>query len=190
MVDYKLNAAAGTFAMVTGHATLSVHGPLPADHPFYASVGRVASEWAHLEHTLDLIIWELTGLHPKYAACITSYIMGVGSRCKAIIALSLAKGLEPPTFEPKAFRSLMNDSYAVADMRARIVHDPWYAEYNSQVPSQFRAMAYSDRRYGLHDVTDAEIDDTIDKIRKLNERAMALRTSVATALAALRGATG
>src|SRR5436190_450935 len=28
-------------------------GPLPDDHPFYALVGRVASEWAHLEHIVD-----------------------------------------------------------------------------------------------------------------------------------------
>src|SRR4051812_10953844 len=27
--------------------------PLPAEHSFYALVGRVASEWSHFEHILD-----------------------------------------------------------------------------------------------------------------------------------------
>ena len=32
---------------------------LPDAHPFYALIGRVAAEWARLEHNLDLIIWDL-----------------------------------------------------------------------------------------------------------------------------------
>jgi hypothetical protein len=33
----------------------------PNDHPLYATVGRVAAEWAELEHGLDQIIWRLSG---------------------------------------------------------------------------------------------------------------------------------
>jgi hypothetical protein len=43
---------------------VTIHGPLPEDHPFYALVGRVASEWAHLEHILDTTIWDLLGIVP------------------------------------------------------------------------------------------------------------------------------
>src|SRR5262245_35059281 len=38
-------------------ATLLPPPTLPEEHPFYALVGRVASEWAHLEHILDTTIW-------------------------------------------------------------------------------------------------------------------------------------
>ena len=30
-------------------------------HPIYQMVGQVASEWAHLEHLLDELIWRLAG---------------------------------------------------------------------------------------------------------------------------------
>jgi hypothetical protein len=36
----------------------------PANHAIYSLVRRAASAWAHLEHTLDLIIWDLIGLEP------------------------------------------------------------------------------------------------------------------------------
>jgi hypothetical protein len=29
---------------------------LPEDHKIYSLVGRIASDWAHVEHTLDLAI--------------------------------------------------------------------------------------------------------------------------------------
>jgi len=177
----KMLAATGKF-MVTGRANLSLHGPLPADHPFYANVGRVASEWSHLEHTLDLIIWDLSSLAPSLAACITSQIMGVGPRCKVILSLGKAKGLKDTTIKP--FRKLMSDSYAVADLRARIVHDPWYAELNTNQPSQFKSMSYSDQRFGFHDVTQVDIDKTIAAIRNLQECAAKLRSTVLDALSA------
>jgi hypothetical protein len=44
----------------------------PADHPIYSLVGRVASAWAHLEHALDLIIWDLSEIDPQRTACITA----------------------------------------------------------------------------------------------------------------------
>jgi hypothetical protein len=77
----------GTFSVTGMKATMSVHGPMTPDNPFYANIGRVASEWSHLEHTLDLIVWDLCDQQPRLTACITAQIMGVGGRCKAILSL-------------------------------------------------------------------------------------------------------
>ena len=55
-------------------------GPLPEDHPFYALVGRVASEWAHLEHIIDLTIWKLLDVDDRLGACLTAQYPGVGHR--------------------------------------------------------------------------------------------------------------
>jgi hypothetical protein len=41
-------ASAAGFASI--QAALSLHSPLPPNHPLYAQIGRVASEWAHIEH--------------------------------------------------------------------------------------------------------------------------------------------
>jgi hypothetical protein len=35
-------------------ARIEIHEPLPKEHPIYSLVGRVASEWSHYEHVLDL----------------------------------------------------------------------------------------------------------------------------------------
>ena len=48
----------------------------PPDHPIYALIGRAASAWAHLEHTLDLIIWDLSLGEQQRVACVTAQILG------------------------------------------------------------------------------------------------------------------
>ncbi len=78
----------------------------------------------------------------------------------------------------KKFRTLMNDSYVVADLRARVVHDPWYIENVSGQTAQFRAMPPSDPQFGFREITQKEIDDTIAKIRLLGDRINSLRTDL------------
>src|SRR5580700_5640440 len=78
--DDVLPAASSIAAKVSSTAVLTIHKPLPEEHPFYSVVGRVASEWSHLEHILDLTIWEIIGIRPEIAACVTSQILGVNPR--------------------------------------------------------------------------------------------------------------
>src|SRR5262245_1557816 len=56
VVSEGVGRASGT-STVVGHARWFEQ--LPDEHSFYNMVGRVASEWAHFEHVLDLAIWEL-----------------------------------------------------------------------------------------------------------------------------------
>jgi hypothetical protein len=42
---------------------------LPDDHPVYNLLGRLASDWSHVEHTLDTIIWALARIEPEAGAC-------------------------------------------------------------------------------------------------------------------------
>lgn len=163
---------------------LRVYADLPDGHPFYASIGLVASEWAHFEHALDLIIWDLAGIDPVRGACITSQIMGAGGRCKAISTLSDLREL--PAAMSKSARTLMNDSYKVADKRARIVHDPWYIETERGQPGQFKSMAFTDPRHGIRDISQDEIDDALRAIRKLKVRAISLHHEFRDTLKALR----
>lgn len=158
--------------------------------PFYALVGRVASEWAHLEHILDLTIYDLANSRVKGSvlpanvlACIKSQIMGVGPRCKAIILLATPCGLGKEDVV-RPFNALMNAAYKPADQRARFVHDPWYMDTESKAPAQFRAMPYSDPLYGYKEITQTEAEQTIDKIRDLQHRASKLRSTVLDALQA------
>jgi hypothetical protein len=156
---------------------------LPEEHPFYALVGRVASEWSHLEHILDTTIWGLLGTSEELTACVTSQIMGVGPRCKAIMTLGFARKVPENTLTP--YRKLMGASHTTADWRARFVHDPWYIEAGSEDASQFRAMPYVDMRFGKHDIDKTELEATIQRIRDLQNRASDLRKDVLSAFEAL-----
>jgi len=143
--------------------------PLPEDHNFYRNVGRVASEWSHLEHILDLTIWKLSGMPENVSACITSQIMGVPGRCHAIMNLARVHGVTEKEIQP--YKSLKGDSYTIAELRHRIVHDAWYAQMPAGTPMQFKAMPFSDPQHGYKEISQSEIDYTIKKIKGLQERA-------------------
>ena len=59
----SLSVAVSTSSVAGVYAPIVVQPPAitiaPPDHPIYTLVGRAASAWAHLDHTLDLIIWDL-----------------------------------------------------------------------------------------------------------------------------------
>jgi hypothetical protein len=155
---------------------------LPEEHPFYTLVGRVASEWAHLEHILDATIWNLLDIDPKFAACVTSQIMGIGPRCKVIITLCSVRTLSEDL--KKSYRRLMNESYLPADWRARFVHDPWFTE-TPDIAKQFRAMPYVDQRFGEQDIDKTTIQQLLSQIKALQSRASELRNQVSSALETL-----
>src|SRR5262245_44744590 len=89
-----------------------------------------------------------------------------GQRCKALHSLCMLHGVAETIL--KSIKTLMCYSYEVAELRNRIVHDPWYFEHTgSGVPGQFKAMPYSDRRHGHQEIQEAEITDTLEKIQRL-----------------------
>lgn len=158
--------------------------PLPEDNEFYKNVGRVASEWSHLEHILDLTIWKLSGMPENVSACITSQIMGVTGRCNAVMNLSRLRGIAEKELAP--YRSLKGDSYVIAELRHRVVHDAWYAQMPAGTPLQFKAMPYSDPLHGYKEISQSEIDHIIEKIKSLQERARLQHNDLLARLAALQ----
>jgi hypothetical protein len=177
---WYLSATGGSYMIMGSEATLSVHAPLPESHPISSLVGHVASTWAHLEHTLDLAIWELLGVPPQVGASVTAQIMGAASRCKTIVALCKSKGLDESIAE-KATK-LMQKTYNTSDKRNRIVHDPFYLNKGSGDPGQFKAMPHKDWSYGIQPVTEAGIRETLEEIAQLNLRAGELRKLVLEAV--------
>jgi hypothetical protein len=74
-------------------ATWSCYRPRPADcqgaTPTHSDnlLSQMASDWSHVEHTLDTIIWQLAGVDAEAAVCILSQISGAYNWYKAIVAL-------------------------------------------------------------------------------------------------------
>lgn len=170
--------------------TVETFKRLPEDSPIYGLVGQVASDWAYLEHVLDLIIWELAGIKQSVGACLTAQMMGHVPRCEAIIALATHRGLDPSIVE-RADR-LKNSLFQVSTPRNRVVHDPWIliSTTNSRghfhEPGQFKSMARKELRFGA---SKAEIDDIQDLIAKIREKikdCSDFRNAVSDALKALQ----
>lgn len=148
----------------------------PDDHPIYALVGRVAAAWALLEHTLDEIIWALSGMDRVDGACLTAQMMGTTPRYSAIIAqLTLRKDSEPE-FEKHLARTqaLLNKTYEPQEKRNRILHDVWLADMASDSTAQFRAWPRKQLVYGIRDVDLKDILSTIEDIQKLTASVYAL----------------
>jgi hypothetical protein len=153
---------------------------LPEEHPFYSLVGRVTSEWSHIEHILDTTIWNLLDIDHVFAACVTSQVMGIGPRCKTIITLIAARNISDKLIKP--YRSFMGDSDAPADWRNRFVHDPWITE-TTEGAKQFRAMPYVDPRFGEQEIDRQELQKLLATIKGLQTRASDLHEKVVAALA-------
>jgi hypothetical protein len=163
---------ASGISIVTGVGAFRIHKPLPEDHPFYSLIGKIASEWAHLEHALDLLIWDLIEAPHQVCACVTAQIMGATPRFNTLIALATWKQKDEKIIEQ--IRSLMRKTYDIQEARNRIAHDPWYIETQSDAPGQFKSMPRSSLDYGLRDVDEKYIKETIRKIRARAESIRAL----------------
>jgi hypothetical protein len=48
----------------------------PPEHPIYSLIGQVAASWAHIDHLLDIMIWQLADVDAQAGACITAQIGG------------------------------------------------------------------------------------------------------------------
>jgi len=158
----KLIKALGIFNL--GRLDLFPPPPLPAKHSRYALIGRVAAEWAQLEHLLDLIIWNLlTRLDRETASCLTAHIGGYGPKLRTIVALSKMLNL-PADIEKKGVNPLVGKLAPVAEERARIVHDAWFGLPRSRHTRQFRSRSSKSAKFGLVPVKRAEMLQTIHRI--------------------------
>ena len=158
----------------------------PDDHPIYSLVGRVSSEWAHLEHTLDQIIWNLASLDAPQGACITGQFMSIWPRYNAIRALLVQREERDPAFAKflKYLKKLGGDTQKPSEDRNRIIHDPWYADTGDGQTAQLRSMPRSDPIYGLLDRDRDEILATLASIERLSQGAQRLRNRIAAAVRA------
>ena len=99
-----------------------------------------------MEHVLDLIIWDLTGVDPARIASVTAQINGATPRYKAIAALLRQRNQAAFNKLAEKIEELMQKTYKPTEQRNRIVHDPWYI-LHGQLPAQFKAMPTKDPRF-------------------------------------------
>ena len=140
----------------------------PPDHPFYQLIGFVAAEGDRLEHTLDHIIWELSGIKAEIGACITGQLTGTQSRFEAIKALAVVR---------KGDQALLDELEGVAkkagkamQARHRFVHDAWFI--GGEQVSQFRRKG---KTLGFDEVDEKEAKEAVESIRNRIKQVAELR---------------
>jgi hypothetical protein len=140
----------------------------PPEHPIYSLIGRVASGFAHLEHILDLIIWELVGSDETKVACVTAQLNGARPRYDAIV--SLLKERKDQAFSDlvKEVESLKGKTFDHAENRNRVIHDPWYVTDNKAIfTAQFRSMPAKDPKFGIISVDKTDLETLIETADQL-----------------------
>jgi hypothetical protein len=173
MTDYTMKAEAGAYAISGGKTTLTVHVPLPPDHPMHALVGQVAAKWSQVEHFLDIAIWRLAKLDDKTGACLTGQIIGSYGRLTAIYALCVHRNLDPKII--KQLVELSKNMKGSQDRRNRILHDAWYVTGSDNQTQQFKSMAKDEFLFGFHPVDEDFITKTLEKRKNASsERANSL----------------
>jgi hypothetical protein len=157
---------------------------LPHEHPGYLLIGRVASEWAELEHTLDRIIWELASLDAETGACITAQIIGHRPRFEMILAL--AEHISMPADVIKQISKLLQVTSEVVKERNRIVHDAWWYDEHTGKLAQFMSPRYRHPRFGLQPIEETEVTRTVETIRRRVSDVRNLRNALVAQMRASR----
>jgi len=167
--------AARSTAMSSGRAILTIHEPLPPDHPIYALVGRIASEWARYEGILDAIIWDLCGLQGPTGACVTAQLMSAGPRLVAIRGLLLELRIDASKTE---LGQIEKRTFDLQVKRNRAVHDPWYWERSSQTTAQLKSKPKNEWVFGMVPVKSETLTDLLQKVLYLSEMTGKLRNKL------------
>jgi hypothetical protein len=142
MTDHSIKLEGGSFIISGMNASMTLHKPLPPDHPMHALVGRVAAEWSQVEHFLDIAIWRLAKVDDVTGACMTGQIIGSFAKMMAIKALCIHRKLDDKIFAQ--LKDLSIKMKGSQDRRNRILHDAWYVmETDGAEPEtqQFKSMA-------------------------------------------------
>lgn len=165
-------------------ATAEVWDRPPETHPIYAKIGRVASNWSHVEHILDVIILDLSNEFSQNTAAITGQLSGPGPRCSVILALLEVKALSNKELV-KQIEALRGACYKTADYRNRIVHDAWYARAHSEHSDArpFRSLPKDDLKFGITALPSDYFQIVLDKIQRRHDEAIALRGAILQVLA-------
>jgi hypothetical protein len=154
---------------------------MPEDHPMLLVVGQIASQWAHIEHVLDMIIWKLAGAEAKTCACVTAQLAGPYARFRAIISLANVVGLDE-----KLVSRITKLSYKTqerSDKRNRIIHDPWYSELNTKSPAQFKSVPFKNYDFGLQKSEAEYLEKAIKEGKETFNEVTELRDAILNALA-------
>lgn len=141
-----------------------------------AAIARAISAWAHLEYKIDEMIWELARLEPEQGACLTAQYGSVNSRFNALMSLCRVEKVKPKFISK--LNSFKTKALAAADLRNRIVHDPWGSTFKSKKHYRLQKTAKATLDYSYKPVSEEDINKIEKTIESLIEEFRLVRTEI------------
>lgn len=137
--------------------------PIDVSQEHYALIGKVASNWALFETSLDFLIWKIAKVPDKTGACLTTQIAGAARKLDAIIALvRLNRGDEKLISQ---LNKLAETQRGLAERRNRVVHDHWIQRGGE--PFRLEMTARKVLKFEPVKVSAKELGDLADEIMKM-----------------------
>lgn len=167
-------------AQVFFPANATYFKPLPDDHACYRMVGLIAAETARIERLIDQAICNIADLDGKVGACFTGQMIGPNPRFDCIQQLAINRGMTDKIV--KRIKTVSGHAGAQFLKRNRAVHDPWFAEGETDKSFQFRAKAKKDPEFGHVAVSATELETTLGDIRRFREEVNSLVSDIWTEL--------
>ena len=145
-------------------------------HAHYAAIGKVIDAWGDLEFEVDRVIWELMGVQQPFGACVTSQLISIHPKLRAVRALLHLWGADDLADQVGSFAGGMHE---LTELRNRTVHDKRFILYPQNdvvrfeitAPRKLTFEAKIERRDDLNDIVRRIrekvqlFDDIRDKIR-------------------------
>lgn len=176
---YSVTLDTGTISVQGQDISFVVHRILPDDNPAYALIGRVAAEWARLEHILDTIIWELAGLDQVTGSCLTAPQFTYRARVNMILALVAKNQMsEAAVKQAKSVKKVVGEK---AHIRNNYIHNAWFLEEkdgNAAEIGQVESFSFGDPSFGFKAVDLGQFQKDIDEIKEVTAKAGTLRAAL------------
>lgn len=136
---------------------------IPAAH--YAAMGRVADTWADLEFAIDHAIWRLMRTDQAFGACVTSQLVSVHPRSKALLSLLSLYVVADETMGK--LNSVLGRAAGFSEKRNRLIHDKRMLRHSTGTVIRFEVSARKDLIFGEQPESVSDLNDFCEQIGKL-----------------------
>jgi hypothetical protein len=149
---------------------------IPVAH--YAAMGRVADTWADLEFAIDHIIWHLMRTDQAFGACVTSQMISIHPRSKALLALLSLYEVPLPRMEE--LKSVLGRAAGLSETRNRLIHDKRLLKPSTGEVIRFEVSAKKDLIF-------AEQPESVGSLNKFRESVGKIIVEFDTVMQAIMG---
>jgi hypothetical protein len=146
------------------------------DDPHYTVIGRVASNWAHLETMIDGCIAKLAMCGEQEMACVTAQLIGPSKRMDALLSLFVHRGGSSTLRKKiKAFQGRVQQ---LGEDRNRIVHDAMVIRIDTGEAHKALITAKGELKYEFLPLSIESMKKTAAKIREHTQEFLALKGEI------------